>query len=249
MLGRLSAVKPVAVLKAGTTPAGKKAAASHTGSLAGSDAAWSAIFSQSRAIRVDSLDELVDMMVTFRFMPVPPKGKRIATMGVGGGVSVLATDECHTVGFVMPPLDEAVKRGLTRDITNDAGVMLGNPIDFPFWAMGEEQFRDAMRTLLKWEGIDLFLFLAPLRQSEPQLADYRALRGVPVEQPDQGGRRVRQADSRGHQLPGHRAELAGSRGVAAEVLRGGAAHLPFHGQRAEGHRAADPVPPDASEVL
>jgi len=172
VLGRLSALKPVAVLKAGTTAAGKKAAASHTGSLAGSDAAWSAIFSQTRAIRVDSLDELVDMMVTFRFMPVPPRGKRIATMGVGGGVSVLATDECHTVGFVMPPLDEAVKRCLTRDITNDAGVMLGNPIDFPFWAMGEEQFRDAMRTLLKWEGIDLFLFLAPLRQSEPQLADF-----------------------------------------------------------------------------
>ena len=93
-------------------------------------------------------------------------------MGVGGGVSVLATDECHNAGFVMPPLDAAVKRDLTRDITSDAGLMLGNPIDFPFWAMGEEQFRDAMRTLLKWEGIDLFLFLAPLRQSEPELANY-----------------------------------------------------------------------------
>ena len=101
-------------------------------SLAGSDAAWSAVFSQTRAIRVDSLDELVDAMVTFRFMPKPPKGKRIATLGVGGGVSVLATDECHTVGFVMPPLDEAVKRDLTRNVTSDAGIMLGNPIDFPF---------------------------------------------------------------------------------------------------------------------
>lgn len=172
VLGRLAAIKPVAVLKAGTTAAGKKAAASHTGSLAGSDAAWSAIFSQTRAIRVDSLDELVDTMVTFRFMPEPPKGKRIATLGVGGGVSVLATDECHTAGFVMPPLDEAVKRELTRNVTSDAGIMLGNPIDFPFWTMGEEQYRDALRTLLKWEGIDLFLFLAPLRQSEPEMADY-----------------------------------------------------------------------------
>ena len=111
-------------------------------------------------------------MVTFRFMPKPPKGKRIATLGVGGGVSVLATDECHTVGFVMPPLDEAVKRDLTRNVTSDAGIMLGNPIDFPFWTMGEEQYRDALRTLLKWDGIDLFLLLAPLRQSEPEMADY-----------------------------------------------------------------------------
>jgi acyl-CoA synthetase (NDP forming) len=172
VLGRLSAVKPVVILKAGATPAGKMAAASHTGALAGSDAAWNAIFSQSRAIRVDNLDELVDMMVTLRFMPLPPKGRRIATMGVGGGVSVLATDECHNAGFLMVTLDEGVKRGLTRDVTSDAGVMLGNPIDFPFWAMGEEQFRDALRTLLRWDGIDLFLFLAPLRQSEPPLAEY-----------------------------------------------------------------------------
>jgi acyl-CoA synthetase (NDP forming) len=172
VLGRLSAVKPVVILKAGATPAGERAAASHTGALAGSDAAWNAIFSQSRAIRVDTLDELVDMMVTLRFIPVLPRGKRIATMGVGGGVSVLATDECHDAGFVMAPLDAAVKRDLARNVTSDAGVMLGNPIDFPFWAMSEEQFRDALRTLLKWEGIDLFLFLAPLRQSEPPLAEY-----------------------------------------------------------------------------
>ena len=172
VLGRLGSVKPVVILKAGATPAGEKATASHTGALADSDAAWNAIFSQTGAIRVDSLDELVDMMVTLRFMPVPPRGKRIATMGVGGGVSVLATDECHNARFVMAPLDEAVKRDLTRNVTSDAGVMLGNPIDFPFWAMSEEQFRDALRTLLKWEGIDLFLFLAPLRQSEPPLAEY-----------------------------------------------------------------------------
>jgi acyl-CoA synthetase (NDP forming) len=172
VLGRLCAVKPVVILKAGATPAGKKAAASHTGALAGSDAAWNAIFSQTGAIRVDSLDELVDMMVTLRFMPVPPKGKRIATMGIGGGVSVLATDECHNAGFVMAPLDEAVKRDLTRNVASDAGAMLSNPVDFPLWAMSDEQFRDALRTLLKWEGIDLFLFLAPLRQSEPPLAEY-----------------------------------------------------------------------------
>ncbi|MBN2098675.1 MAG: CoA-binding protein [Dehalococcoidia bacterium] len=172
VLGKLSVVKPVVILKAGATPAGKKAAASHTGALAGSDAAWDAVFSQSRAIRVDSLDELVDMLVTLRFMPVWLKGKRIATMGVGGGVSVLATDECHNAGFVMAPLDTDVKREMTRNVTSDAGVMLGNPIDFPFWAMSEEHFRDALRSLLKWDGIDLFLFLAPLRQSEPPLAEY-----------------------------------------------------------------------------
>ncbi len=172
VLGGLCASKPVVILKAGATPAGERAAASHTGALAGSNAAWNALFSQSGAIRVDSLDEMVDMMTTLRFMPAPPRGNRIAIMGVGGGMSVLATDESLGAGFLMPPLGEAVKRSLRQVLASDAGSMLCNPIDFPFWTVGEQQYVDALRAVLSWDGIDLFLYAAPLRQSELRLADH-----------------------------------------------------------------------------
>ena len=172
VLGRLCAVKPVVILKAGATTAGERAAASHTAALAGSNAAWNALFSQTGAIRVDSLDELVDMMVTLRFLPLPPGGKRVAIMGVGGGMSVLATDECERAGFLMPPLDDKVKYSLRKLLASDAGSMLGNPIDFPFWTMTEDQYRDAIKAVLRWDGIDLFLYAAPLRQSEMRLADF-----------------------------------------------------------------------------
>jgi acyl-CoA synthetase (NDP forming) len=85
VLKKLSAVKPVAVLKGGYTEAGVGAAVSHTGSLAGSDEVWDTLLSQAGAIRVYSLDELVDMMVTFPYMLVP-QGRRVGILGVGGGL-------------------------------------------------------------------------------------------------------------------------------------------------------------------
>ncbi len=171
-LRRLGGVKPVVVLKGGTSPAGERAAASHTAVLAGSSAAWSAVLDQTGAIRVDSLDELVDMVTTLRFMPLPPGGQRMAIMGVGGGMSVLATDESASAGFCVPPLDEKVGRALRRPLATDAGSMLGNPIDYPFWTMAEDQYLDAIRAVLRWDGIDLFLYVSPLRQSELSLAEF-----------------------------------------------------------------------------
>jgi len=171
VIHKLSAVKPVVVLKAGCGPAGQRATASHTGSLAGSDTAWNAILSQANVIRVYSLNELVDMMVALQFMRAP-QGNRVVILGVGGGVSVLATDECSAAGFVVPPLPPEIKQELSRAIASDAGAMLSNPIDFPFWLSGEEKYREILRSLLEWEGIDLFLFLAPLRHTELELATY-----------------------------------------------------------------------------
>ena len=173
-LKRLSAAKPVVVLKAGSTPDGARAAASHTGSLAGSDVAWNAVLTQAGAIRVDSLDELVDAVVTLLYVPVP-RGNRVALFGVGGGVSVMATDECSAAGFVVPPLTEDLRLDLLTAIGSDAGAMLRNPIDLPFWLPGDETYRRLLGRLLAWEEADLFMFLAPLRHTELDLSVYRPL--------------------------------------------------------------------------
>jgi acyl-CoA synthetase (NDP forming) len=102
-LTELTKTKPVVVLKGGYTLAGSKAAASHTGSLAGSDEVWDELLQQAGAIRVYSLEELVDVLVTLYLLPTP-QGRRLSIVGAGGGSTVLATDDWARNGFVLPKL-------------------------------------------------------------------------------------------------------------------------------------------------
>jgi len=170
-LSMVSAAKPVIVLKAGSTGAGVRAAASHTGSMAGSEVVWGAALSQAGALRVHSLDEMVDMMASFQFLR-PPKGRRVAIFGVGGGASVLATDDVSAAGFSVPPLPDEIRQQLRAAIASDAGTMLDNPIDYPFWTLPQDAYCDILRTVLEWEDIDSLLFLAPLRHTELSLETY-----------------------------------------------------------------------------
>ena len=84
-------VKPVIVVKSGTTAAGAKAAASHTGSLAGSDAAYDAAFHQSGVLRARTVQDLFDYAIAFANQPLP-KGKRIGIVTNAGGPGILCSD-------------------------------------------------------------------------------------------------------------------------------------------------------------
>ena len=126
-LREVAARKPVFILKGGRTAGGARAVASHTSSLAGEDVLWDALCRQTGAIRVFSVEELVDLAVTFRFLP-RPAGPRIAIIGGGGGLSVLATDDCESAGLEVPPLPAAVKVAL-RPMVPYAGHSINNPLD------------------------------------------------------------------------------------------------------------------------
>jgi acyl-CoA synthetase (NDP forming) len=162
----LCAVKPVVILKGGHTEAGKDAAASHTGSLAGSNETWGSLLEQVGAIHVHTLDEMVDVLVTFQFMPVP-QGRRMAIYGVGGGATVLATDDCAAAGFSLPPLSEEIREELREEVRrafgSDVGTILGNPLDFPPIASSDDVYSSVLRRILGWDGIDLLLCHMPLR--------------------------------------------------------------------------------------
>ena len=149
-LRELSRAKPVVVLKGGYTPAGVGTAASHTGSLAGSDQVWDSLLQQTGAIRVYSLEELVDMMVTFSLLP-RPQGRRVGILGGGGGASVLATDDWSSHGFVLPPLPQVVREEIRSLVTTEAGLILGNPVDLSSFAYSEGFYNLVMR-LLTYEG-------------------------------------------------------------------------------------------------
>ncbi len=122
--------KPVVVYKSGITEAGARAAASHTASIAGSDAVWDALFKQTGALRVNNIEELVDMADLFTRMR-RPAGLRTAVMGVGGGAAVLASDECAKAGLQVPALSAQTQARLMELMHSDAGASFRNPIDSP----------------------------------------------------------------------------------------------------------------------
>jgi acetyltransferase len=124
---KAGAVKPVAILKSGRTEAGSRAASSHTASLAGSLQVFDGLCKQAGAIRVESLEQLVDMAVTFRFVK-ELRGPNIAVVGGGGGASVLAADDLDAAGLQLPPLLPETQEQLAK-VTQEAGTSVRNPID------------------------------------------------------------------------------------------------------------------------
>lgn len=140
VLNQTAAVKPVVIFKGGFTEGGLRAAASHTGSLAGSDAVWDSVIRQSGAIRVFSVEEMVDMLVALARVR-PPAGLNVCLVGHGGGASVMATDEMSRAGFRLAPLPDEIRSGL-KDFIDLANSMLRNPID-----LGSGLVPDAMEII------------------------------------------------------------------------------------------------------
>ncbi len=136
VLRRTAPIKPVIVIKGGKGQAGARATASHTASLAGSLQIWEAMVAQAGAVSVETLDELIDLAVSFRFLP-PIRGKRVGVAGGAGGASVLAADECERAGLEVIPLppefrEEMKNRGISiwDWLSNPADLSIRENDDF-----------------------------------------------------------------------------------------------------------------------
>jgi acetyltransferase len=121
-----AAVKPVVILKVGITPAGAKAASSHTGSLAGADIAYGAAFRRSGVIRAENFEALFDYALGFTFQPLPA-GERVAVITNAGGPGIMAADAAETMGLRMAAPSEASQAQLKAALPPAAAT--GNPID------------------------------------------------------------------------------------------------------------------------
>ncbi|GAG22113.1 unnamed protein product, partial [marine sediment metagenome] len=97
--------KPFVVMKVGRTAEAARAVLSHTGSLAGSDAVHDAIFRQCGVIRVEEVDELLDIALALIRQPLP-RGKKVGILTAGGGFGAVATDACRRYGLEVPALSE-----------------------------------------------------------------------------------------------------------------------------------------------
>jgi acyl-CoA synthetase (NDP forming) len=120
-------LKPVLALKGGVTEHGRRAASSHTGSLAGSPEIWSSLFKQVGVVQVDDFDELLDTSLALSCVPLPA-GKGTAIITNSGGFSVLETDLCVKAGLEVPQFTKETLAKL-REMVPLAGTSINNPLD------------------------------------------------------------------------------------------------------------------------
>jgi acyl-CoA synthetase (NDP forming) len=110
----VSKEKPVIILKAGHTPAGSRAAASHTGTMAGeNDAVFDGALRQAGAIRAENMEAFFDLAKAFQFCPLP-RGNRLAVVTLSGGEGVMATDACETHGMNQADLGAETRQKLMK---------------------------------------------------------------------------------------------------------------------------------------
>jgi acetyltransferase len=160
----VSTVKPVIVVKSGRTSAGARAVSSHTGSLAGSDAAYDAAFMQSGVIRAETMSEFFDMAGGFSGQPIPA-GDRVAIITNAGGPGILATDSCERYGLRLATLSKETID--TLKTTLPAAASFYNPVD----VLGDASahlYKFALDTVIKDDGVDGILVLAtPQAMTDP----------------------------------------------------------------------------------
>jgi acyl-CoA synthetase (NDP forming) len=167
VLARASASKPVIIIKKGGTKAGTRGASSHTGAMAGDDTVWDTLIKQAGAIRVEDLEEMIDLLVTFQFFPLP-RGRNAVVIGLGGGPSVRSADECERGGLNLSPIPGEMVEELRRTAPT-AGSMLRNPVDVGAYHI---DWKPVIQTLTDWEESDMFIWqnatdIEPFREEGP----------------------------------------------------------------------------------
>jgi len=123
---RVSKKKPIVVLKAGRTTAGAKAAASHTGALAGNDKIYEDVFKQVGVIRARSLRQLLEFARGIPVMPTP-KGENVVIITGAGGSGVLLSDSCVDNGLSLMAMPADLDAAFRKFIPPFGAA--GNPVD------------------------------------------------------------------------------------------------------------------------
>lgn len=176
---RLTKSKPVIAVKAGRTAAGARAATSHTGALAGLDAATDALLAQCGVIRVDTVEELFDLAMAFGESPLPC-GDRVAIVTNAGGPGIIIADACESLGLRVTPLAPATEEKLRKCLPEEASTR--NPVDMIASATAEK-YRIALEAVLADPNVDAAIaaFVPPLgvKQLDVAQAIVEARRSAP----------------------------------------------------------------------
>jgi len=215
--GEIAHPKPILAVKSGRTPAGARAVSSHTGSLAGSDEVYDAVFLQSGVLRVDSVEELFHYAVAFANQPIP-SGRRLAIVTNAGGPGIMAADAAVRQGLELAAFAEGTKQALRLALPAEAAI--DNPVDVVGDAQ-HDRYQAALRAVLRDPASDGAIVLLT-----PQaVTDIEQIAGVVAEE-------ARAAQHHAAQGGGRKPVLASFMGLVD--VSGGVrvleeAHIPHYG--------------------
>ncbi len=184
--------KPIIVIKPGRSAAAAKAAASHTGSLTGSDEVLEAAFRRSGVLRVNDIADLFDMAEVLAKQP-RPAGPRLAIVTNAGGPAVLATDALVTAGADIADISQETMEELNKILP--AAWSHNNPMDI-LGDAAPERYAKALEIVAKDPNADgMLVILTPQSMTDPtktaeQLKPYASIEGKPVLASWMGGTEV-----------------------------------------------------------
>jgi acetyltransferase len=189
--------KPILVIKAGRTELAAKAAASHTGSLVGSDAVLDAAFRRVGVLRIDELGDVFHMTEVLARQP-RPSGPRLTIVTNAGGPGVLATDALVSLGEepsnLAPETIEALNKVLPPHWSH------GNPVDI-IGDAGPDRYEQSLKILAKDPNTDgLLVIMTPQAISNPveiakKLTPFASCEGKPVLASWMGGEKASQGEA------------------------------------------------------
>jgi acyl-CoA synthetase (NDP forming) len=128
---KVTVKKPIVALKAGRSAAGARAAASHTGAIAGSDKVYDAAFEQTGVFRAKDMEEFFDAGKALAMQP-PALGRNIGVLTDAGGPGIMAVDECEFIGLTVERFSEEIRQKFQK--LKDQGTLpkfaaTANPVD------------------------------------------------------------------------------------------------------------------------
>ena len=154
-----AAGKPLIVAKVGRSDAGRRAAASHTGSLAHSGAIDDAIFRHHGIVRGEDLDHMLDIAAAFAFCPLP-RGNRVAVITGSGGSAVWMADILSAHGLELPVLEDDIQKRVLALLPSYASAQ--NPVDGTAQAIHEVGYARLVEIVRESQRIDTILLIGSL---------------------------------------------------------------------------------------
>ncbi|OZI70947.1 acetate--CoA ligase family protein [Bordetella genomosp. 12] len=165
----MQAGKPIVAFKIGRSASGARAAASHTGALAGTDAMYDALFDEVGIVRARQFADLLDIpaaLVSEREL----KGRRVAILTSTGGAGTLVADCLGVDGFELPAPGPDTGAALRALQTGDQAALDRNPIDVTLAGLQPELLRSAIRIVLDSEDYDaLVVIVGSSAVAQPEL--------------------------------------------------------------------------------
>lgn len=150
-------IKPIVALKVGRFESGRKAAASHTGALAGAETAFNAAFRKAGVLRAHNTEQLIQWAKALAWCPLP-KGSRVAVLTNAGGPGVTAADSLEEEGLQLAEISETAREALAKILPSAAS--LNNPVDM-LASASPEVYARSLEILLSDEGVDSVMVLCP----------------------------------------------------------------------------------------